>query len=295
VARLRSSPALADWPELQARWDELDAGVREIEADGLTETQFVEVLDEATMRVFPEWDNDMGDHTRGRGGLRPRPGFTEVPVTIGREALERRLRSKLGELVPRASLLAYQARVAETIGTAGETCTLLAECAGLWDPEALDAVVVASMGQALHPEPWVEAAADGAPPTWTSVSQRHTPASSRRRLAFVYAGPGVARLLAPLAGWALVEVMRQGVPVSVPVRFEVLDGAIPDAVSERDRRVSAERDRRLGADDGPTSEPGVVVLRKRAGKPLIHVATGGRASDAHALAAALIRIGSVTP
>jgi ATP-dependent Clp protease ATP-binding subunit ClpC len=293
VARLRSSPAFAEWPELQARWDELDAELQAIEADGLAELQFVEVLDEATMRVFPEWSSSVADHTRGRGGLRPRPGFTEVPVTIGREALDRRLRSKLGELLPRASMLAYQARAAE-MGV-GETCTLLAECVGLWDPKALDAVAKATLGLALIPETWVEAVSDGGVPSWRTALECHLPAALMRRFAWVYAGPGMARLLAPLAGWALIEVMRQGVAVSVPVRLEVLDGAMPDAVTERDRRVSAERDlRRRRADANQTTEPGMVVLRKRADKPLIHVATGRRACDAHVLAAALIRIGAVT-
>jgi len=237
------------------------------------------------MRAFPAWERDARDHNRGRGGLRPRPGFKEVPVSLGREALERRLRVKLGALVPRLSVLAHQVRAAETAG--GETRTLLLECAGLWDAEALGAAAEATLGGVLSPEWWQEIAS---PASWHRVSQRPRQLPSARRLAFVYVGPGVAGILAPMAGWALVEVMRQGVPVSVPVRVEVLEGAMPDAVVERDRRAAAERDRRRRADAGHTTEAGVVVLRKSAGKPLVAVATGERASDAHALAAALTRI-----
>jgi ATP-dependent Clp protease ATP-binding subunit ClpC len=291
VAALRASPAFAEWPDLEGRWDELAAGLQELEADGLAETQFVETVDETSMRAFPEWERSEG--YRGRGGLRPRQGFTEVPVTLGREALERRLRAKLGELVPRLTLLAHQARVAQAAG--GETRTLLLECAGLWDDGALRAAAEATLGEVLRPERWEEVAARGGPATWSPAAQPpwaapHASATSPRRLAFVYSGPGVAGILAPLVGWALVEVMREGVFVSVPVRLELLEGGMPDAAVERDRRVRAERERRRHAEAGQVTEAGVVVLRKRAGKPLLAVATGGRASDTHALAAALIRI-----
>src|SRR4029453_10559843 len=65
-----------------------------------------------------------------------------------------------------------------------------------------------------------------------------------RRAAFSCAGPGLRELLAPHVGWALLEAQREGVPVTVPVRVELVDGLGAPAVAARDARVAGEREAR---------------------------------------------------
>jgi ATP-dependent Clp protease ATP-binding subunit ClpC len=200
----------------------------------------------------------------------------------------RRLRPLVGNLRDEIDVLAH--RLAAAAARPDDELTLLFECVGAPVREAIVAALSCSPRRLFRVQGWLECPDEGGRLVWTELGHGNARLNIRRA-ALSCVGPGLAELLAPLAGWALLETVRDGASLSVPVRLSLLQGVGPEAVAEYDRRVAGEREarRRAGA-SGMPPEPGVVVLRQegRAGR-LVHVATGREASQDVEIAAAHLR------
>lgn len=291
AAALSTSVELERWPELGQELESLSAELAALEEDELAETQFVEKVDESRPRLFTRWEMGYGDHHAGRGGLRPRVGFKEERVSLSREVLLRQVRPRAATLRGRWQLLRHRLNGASS--GPDRPATLLLECTGTWDGEALQAVARACLVNIFSPQRWEEVATAEGGPAWR-VAVTGAP-DEVRRIALGYSGPGVRALVERLAGWALMETMRDGVAVSIPVRIELINGIGPSVVEERDGKVAAERAaRRAAGPDASLAENAAVVFRRAAGQRVpTAVATGDLVDgerDEVALAAAFARV-----
>jgi ATP-dependent Clp protease ATP-binding subunit ClpC len=288
--RLMGSPAFAagtpwavDLLEERAR---IEQQVGELE-EATAEVEYVEQVDRASHRNLHDWE--AGHSCKpARGGLRPRGGFTEVPHPVRGAAVERQLSGLLQDARDHLDVLSHRVRAAE----AGQVdrCTLVWECAGLLNRDALSAVGGAVPSAVLGPSLLFEV---GEGESWAWRTEMRDPrdggALPVRRMAASVEGPGVRELLAPLAGWGVLHVTQAGASVPVLVRIELVDGTGSDAIAARDERAVREREaRRRSA--GTRSESASVALRRETpAGPVIAVAAGLPAGNAWALAAAFAR------
>jgi hypothetical protein len=274
-------------------------GVELLDALGSLGTRLAELDDEELTGVgFEEEVDDHvgGQHARrhryssraGYQGLRHKPAISELPVSMNQEALLRRLRPLVAGLRDEVDVLAHRLEAAAL--RPDDELTLLYECVG---PPVREAVVVL-MNQwprrLVRLTEWVEQIEEDGRTTWLELgSHRHK--LTIRRAAVSCAGPGLREMFEAFAGWALVEAQRDGAPVTVPMRVEIVPGLGPEAVRARDARVAAEREaRRREAAPGAPPEPGAVVYRqKERAAAVLHVATGLDAVQDVAIAAAALR------
>jgi ATP-dependent Clp protease ATP-binding subunit ClpC len=306
AARVDAEPGPETWGRQRLR-DEVHAlrvraaELRELPGDGAIGAALDQIDDdELSGLAFAEEtsspvkvDLRRYDHRAGYQGLRPREGYIERPVVVSEEVTLRRVRPLVA--LARDQLVLREFQQAAAAAGRVDACTLLFECVG---PPVRE-VIVAAMAiapQGLVPsdrlDRWFEVLDDEGRTSWREYRPGELGAVSLRvrRAAISATSAGLAELLAPLCGFALMQTMREGEVLTVPVRIECLDGVGPDAVRVRDARVMAEREARRRGDVATTGEPGVVVWRQdgRAGR-LVHVATGRDASVDVAIVAACRR------
>ena len=264
----------------------LGTRLAELDDEELSGVGFEEQIDETGMKDGRvSWS-----HRAGYQGLRPRAAISELPVTLNQEALLRRLRPVVANLRDELDVLAQRLAAAAVPGD--DEVTLLYECVGPPVREVIIAALACSPRNLVRVQEWVEYPDDEGQLVWAELGKSTSRVKLNiRRAATVCVGPGLAELLAPLHGWALLESQHEGAPVTVPLRIELLRGLGPDAVAARDLRVAGEREARRRSDASSVPpEPGVVVLRQPArGATPVHVATGHDASADVAIAAAHLR------
>jgi ATP-dependent Clp protease ATP-binding subunit ClpC len=230
----------------------------DVDPEDLSGWRYVEALDDATLRDRAELTTSHGDHRRGHMGLRPRPGFVDLPLAPDPEATRRQIGPVLARL--RDELAVVAARL-EAAGARGdERLTLLHEGVGAVPGHAIYAAATLDLRKVLPGVVWIERREGG----WAPLADGQALVLPQvRRMATVYEGPGLRELLAPLAGWILVD----GQDVRHLVRAHLLEGGDPTA--------------RPPADD---TGPGTIVARGAT-----HVATGLPVEQHDAIAAALLR------
>ncbi|MBV9111097.1 MAG: AAA family ATPase, partial [Gemmatimonadetes bacterium] len=137
IAALRGRGAGAS-SELLERLGEVSEELRELSTAELSELQYVEEEDPVSGNALRAYGYSVGDHNRGRGGLRPRPAFREVPLRMSADVLLRQCRPAAMSLWDRMEILAHQARAS---ARGDEAFTVLFECVGEHSAEALQAAV----------------------------------------------------------------------------------------------------------------------------------------------------------
>ncbi|MCP3101505.1 AAA family ATPase [Myxococcus sp. K15C18031901] len=226
---------------------------------------------------------------QGRGGLRPRPVYDEQPMPVSPEEQLRRGRPRLVELRDEVELLSH--RLA-TRARGQDVRVLLLEAMSDADVGVLGDVRRALPLDLAFTEAYVEWESSEGHLTWGTDSD--LPRDTRaRRLAIRMSGIGLAELLAPLEGYALVQHSRGGLARSALVRLEVLGGAdagltdVIRVIAARDALRKEERGaRRAGASTGPSS--GRVVLEGSA-TSLLHVGSGVEPKQSRTWAARVLR------
>ncbi|MCE9672866.1 AAA family ATPase [Myxococcus stipitatus] len=225
----------------------------------------------------------------GRGGLRPRPVYDEQPMPVSPEEQLRRGRPRLVELRDEVELLAHRLATRER---GHDVRVVLLEAMSEADVRALRYVLDALPLDLAHAEVHQEWETPEGGCAWGPESRR--PQDARpRRWAVSMSGIGLAELLAPLEGYALVQGAHGGVPRSALVRIEVLpadEACLADVsrmVAARDEvRRSELLARRAGA--STSSSTGRVVL-EGSESTLLHVASGLEPRHSRAWAARVLR------
>jgi ATP-dependent Clp protease ATP-binding subunit ClpC len=271
-------------------------GVELLDALGSLGTRLAELDDEELTGVgFEEEISDThlevrshrSFHNRGSKGLRPKPKISELPVSMNQEALLRRLRPLVAGLRDEVDVLAH--RFAAAAERPDDELTLLYECVGPPVREAVTALMHRAPRRLVRLTEWVEQSEEDGRTTWLELG-KHRHKLTIRRAAVSCAGPGLREMFEAFAGWALIEAQRDGAPVTVPMRVEIVAGLGPEAVRARDARVAAEREARRREVAPGAPEPGAVVYRQEERASVVrHVATGLDAVQDVAVAAAALR------
>jgi ATP-dependent Clp protease ATP-binding subunit ClpC len=272
--------------DLLDRMVSLQEELRDLDDLEATEVQFGEEIDGSSKEEIRAYFHAR-DRGRGKGGLRPRPGYRDVPMPMNPEVVLRKLRPRVVSLRDQVEVLAHQLDCAAARGD--DRWTLLVECVGEWAREGLDH---AAMVMPYTITRWTRFDEMSSPdqPELMWRAQPYYMANARvRRSCFLVEGAGVAELLRPLAGFVLVEVLRDGAPRLVPVKVEVFPGDGPDAVRARDERVAADRDARRSGNDGASAPAELVARQKTRATVPIHCATGLPVNQQVAVAAAVFR------
>jgi ATP-dependent Clp protease ATP-binding subunit ClpC len=284
LRRLAASPAAKALAEPLAQ---LQVRVDELALEDLEATVFGEEEDQPIKKAL-RWAVDRRDV--GHGGLRQRQGFRDVPLEHNAEPTLKRVRPMVARVRDELAVLTHRLAAAETRGD--EALTLLFECVGVPSIEALETARWMAPTRIARHTRWEEVGEAGGA-AWSAHEGVITRKPALRRIAYAFSGPGLRELLAPLAGWVLVEIVQGGLPLTVPVRVDLCEGEGAEAIAARDARVRAERERRRAAAVTEPLEPGVIVARQRErGGALWHLASGRAASDHEGVAAALLRAGA---
>jgi len=289
---LRDSPAFdakSPWAmELLEERIRIEQQLVELE-EQTDDVEFVEEVDAGSQRTLVEFRAAI-DRGRTHKGLRPRLGYTEVRHHVEGEAVERHLAGLLTAVRDRMDVLVHRASAAERGRI--DRCTLLWECAGLWNEEALYVVSRAMLQQVMGPQLLYEVL-ENEKWSWQpnlKMDPQTGTSPPARRMAATFEGPGVGELLVPLTGWAVIHVGRAGVSTPILVRIKLIEGIGPRAIMERDVKVALERTIRRRRSSVAWSETGAVVLRRETLRgEAVAVATGGSVLDAWPLAAAFAR------
>jgi|GEM_PF-1245528 len=234
-----------------------------------------------------------GFHTRYRGGLRPRPGYTLVPTLSPPGLTVHRARALLVPLLDASEALASQARAAQSL----DRFTLLIEAmpgALAWDRlDALRDALVSTL-PSLSVEREIEA--DGAL-RWEPLPRDPDPATPHaRRLRIALEGFALAAVVDTISGFAVCGIDHTGSHMTA--RIHALPGADPAAlVIDFDARREAIRARRHKGEEIPIPDvPDRVSFRDQQRQRWVHVITGvtvvpaSTQSDRDALFAAVARL-----
>jgi ATP-dependent Clp protease ATP-binding subunit ClpC len=287
AARLRSEEAHPEALELVERLERLAAEAVDIRENELAERDFLET--EAAVPKEITRNHDWSRHP-GRGGLRARPAYSSVPLPVSREERLRRCRPLVVNLRDEVTWLAHQLACRER---GADVRVVLVEGLGDARDSALEAVARAvpqALGRSavreerVEPDGRVAWAAPGAPrPSGVRV----------RRIAVSLSAFGLAEVLAPLEGYALVETLRGDVVRPAPVRVELLEGDaslledVSRVVAARDAVRATEREARR-AGTAPARAPARVVVEGGEGG-LVHLASRRPPSEALAWAGRVLR------
>jgi hypothetical protein len=273
--------------ELLERLASLTANVKVVE-DELSDAKFVEEEDptaRASFRTAKLWRR----FGPVRSGLRPRPGFIDVPTTGLVEGLVRRARTQVASFRDSLEILEHQVGAASRSGDEAFTC--LVEPIGMDVHEAIARVVLAlprAFGRSRAHTERVDAVTGKT--RWVEVSP-HEIHSIIRRTCVTLQGAGLRPMLEPLAGFAFVRTVDAQGPRPTLVRITVLEGGDGlERVREHDEAMAnARRARRDGLVE-PDDAPGLVTMRDESdGVRFSHLATGLAATAVEAVLAALLR------
>jgi ATP-dependent Clp protease ATP-binding subunit ClpC len=290
-AREAARPPAPDLPpeavELVERLGRLSAEAVDIRENELAERDFMETEESVPKELAHGYD---WSRNVGRGGLRARPTYSSVPLPVSREERLRRCRPRVVALRDEVEWLAHQLACR---ARGPDARAVLMEGLGDTPASALDAVARAlphDLGRSAVHEERVEP--DGRVAWARPGSER--PAGVRvRRIVVSLAGFGLAEVLAPLEGYALVETPRGDLVRPSPVRVELLAGDagllddVSRAVAERDAVRAAEREARR-AGTAPAQGPGRVVTEGRE-SGLVHLASRRPPAEALAWAGRVLR------
>ncbi|QSQ24801.1 ATP-dependent Clp protease ATP-binding subunit [Pyxidicoccus parkwayensis] len=271
--------------ELVERLERLAAEAVDIRENELAERDFMELEEPVSKEAASGYDA-YWPRNPGRGGLRPRPGWSSVPIPVSPEERLRRCRPRVVALRDEVEWLAHQLACRER---GPDVRAVVLEGLGDAPVSALEAMVRAlpqSLGRVSVFEERVEP--DGRIGWGAPGSQR--PAGVRvRRIAVSLSAFGLAEVLAPLEGYALVETVAR----LAPVRVELLEGDagllddVAKTVAARDAVRAVEREARragTGQEQGPSR---VVVEGNESG--LVHLASRRTPSEALAWAGRVLR------
>ncbi|RKG89601.1 AAA family ATPase, partial [Corallococcus terminator] len=258
--------------ELVERLERLRAEAVDIRETELAERDFLETEEAVPKEVERAYD---WRRNPGRGGLRARPSYASVPLPVSREERLRRCRPRVVDLWDEVEWLSHQLACRER---GPDTRTLLIEGLGDASVSALESVV-RTLPQALgRVSVYEERVEPDGRIAWTTTSGEQRPAAVRvRRMAVSLTAFGLAEVLAPLEGYALVESRRGDGMRRSHVRLESLDGVagrmddVSRAVAARDAVRATEREaRRMGT--AREQDRGRAVLEGRTGG-LMHLAS----------------------
>ncbi len=241
----------------------------ELDPEELDGRGYIEAFDEASVRDRADVAASHS-HRAGHMGLRPKPAYVDLPLEPDADATLRQFRPLVTRLRDEVAVLAVRLDAK----SGDERLTLLLEGVGPVPGGVLVNAMELELRNVLPGPTWLEDR-DG---QWTLAEPgKAVVTRDLRRVAACYEGPGLRALLAPLAGWMLVEGHERTRHL---VRAELLSGMGPEIVAERDRRVAAEKAARRAG----TAAPGIIVARGDQ-----HVATGRRVGQHRAIAGALAR------
>jgi ATP-dependent Clp protease ATP-binding subunit ClpC len=213
-----------------------------------------------------------------------------LPQPVSREERLRRCRPLVVNLRDEVEWLAHQLACRER---GPDVRVVLVEGLGDTPVSALDAVVRAlpqSLGRSVVHEEWVEP--DGRI-AWAEPGSQRAAGVRVRRIAVGLAGFGLAEVLAPLEGYALVESLRGDIVRPAPVRVELLAGDmgllddVSRAVAARDAVRATEREARRAGTAQAEGAGRVVVEGNESG--LVHLASRRTPSEALAWAGRVLR------
>ncbi|MCP3143615.1 AAA family ATPase [Pyxidicoccus xibeiensis] len=273
--------------ELLERMERLAAEAVDIRENELADREYLET--EHAVPKEHEHDRDWSRNP-GRGGLRPRPAWSAVPLPVSREERLRRCRPRVVALRDEVEWLAHQLACR---ARGPDVRTVLVEGLGDTPGSALEAMARAlpqALGRAVVHEEWVEP--DGRV-AWASPGVPRPAAVRLRRMAVSLAAFGLAEVLAPLEGYALVESPRGDVVRPAPVRVELLAGDVgllddvSRAVAARDALRATEREARR-AGTAPAQGPSRVVVEGNE-RALTHLASRRAPAEALAWAGRVLR------
>ena len=281
AARPKPVDAPPEAAELVERLERLAAEAVDIRENELAERDFLETEAPVSKEIAHGYYR--AAHNSGRGGLRARPAYASVPLPVSREERLRRCRPLVVNLRDEVEWLAHQLASRER---GADVRVVLVEALGDAPVSALEAVVRAlpqALGRAVVHEERVEP--DGRV-AWAAPDSPRPAGVRVRRIAVGLAGIGLAEVLAPLEGYALVESLRGDSVRPSPVRVEVLagDASLLDDVSRamaaRDAARATEREARRAGTVRSEGAARVVVEGGKSG--LVHLAS--RLTPAGALA-----------
>ncbi|MBE4752858.1 ATP-dependent Clp protease ATP-binding subunit [Corallococcus sp. ZKHCc1 1396] len=273
--------------ELVERLERLRAEAVDIRENELSERDFLETEAAVPKEVSRGYD---WNRNPGRGGLRARPAYASVPLPVSREERLRRCRPRVVDLRDETDWLAHQLACRER---GPDVRAVLVEGLGDAPVAALEAVVRAlpqALGRAAVHEERVEP--DGRIAWAAPGSQR--PAGGRvRRIAVSLTAIGLAEVLAPLEGYALVETLRGDGARLAPVRVELMEGDpglmddVSGPVAARDAVRAVEREARRAGTEKEQGRGRAVVEGSEG--VLLHLASRRTPSDALAWAGCVLR------
>ncbi|MFP2956950.1 AAA family ATPase [Myxococcus sp. 1LA] len=240
----------------------------------------------------------------GHMGLRHRPVYEERPLPVSREAQLRRSRPRVLALRDEVVWTEHQLTSRER---GPDFVTVLLEGLGDATPSAVWTVAHSLPAALAETTLFLEAAHADGRLEWFTSSDERSEDLELRRIVVRMSAVGLREVMAPLRGYALVDLHHGGATRAVLVRLEHLATPVTDlgdvarAVAERDTLRGAEREaRRTGGTS--VDAPCHVILRGREGvtswmqddasTELMHVATGCHPAEAQAWAARVLR-GSV--
>ncbi|NMO16577.1 ATP-dependent Clp protease ATP-binding subunit [Pyxidicoccus fallax] len=273
--------------ELVERLGRLSVEAVDIRENELAERDFLEREVPVTKALAHGYD---WSRNIGRGGLRARPGYAAVPLPVSPEERLRRCRPRVVALRDEVEWLAHQLACRER---GPDVCAVLMEGLGDAPVSALDAVARAlpqDLGRAVVHEERVEP--DGRV-AWARLTSERPAGVRVRRIVVGLTGFGLAEVLAPLEGYALVEAAHGDIVRPAPVRVELLKGDadllddVPRAVVARDAVRLAEREARR-AGTAPEQGSGRVVMEGRESE-VAHLASRRPPSQALAWAGRVLR------
>ncbi|RKH18259.1 ATP-dependent Clp protease ATP-binding subunit [Corallococcus sp. CA047B] len=287
AARPRAPAANAEALELLERLERLRVEAVDIRETDLAERDFVETEEAVPKEVERAYD---WRRNPGRGGLRARPTYASVPLPVSREERLRRCRPRVVNLRDEVDWLAHQLACRER---GPDVRTMLIEGLGDAPVSALEAVARAlpqALGRAAVHEERVEPEGRIA---WAPPGSQRPVGVRVRRIAVSLTAFGLAEVLAPLEGYALVETLRGDLVRPAPVRVELMDGDVglmddvSGAVAARDAVRAAEREARR-AGTAREQRPGRVVV-EGSESGLLHLASRRTPSEALAWAGCVLR------
>ncbi|MCY1021771.1 AAA family ATPase [Pyxidicoccus sp. MSG2] len=287
AARPPSGDVHPEAVELVERLERLAAEAVDIRENELAERDFLETEAPVPKELARGMD---WSRNPGRGGLRARPAYSSVPQPVSREERLRRCRPRVVALRDEVDWLAHQLACRER---GPDVRVVLIEGLGDAPASALEAVVRAlpqALGRTAVHEERMEP--DGTI-AWAAPGSQRPTGVRVRRMAVGLAAFGLAEVLAPLEGYALVETLRGDVVRPAPVRMELMEGDagllddVSKAVASRDAVRAKEREARRA---GTAQEQGagrVVVEGSESG--LLHLASRRTPSEALAWAGRVLR------
>ncbi|AEI68297.1 AAA family ATPase [Corallococcus macrosporus] len=240
-------------------------------------------------------------HHVGHLGLRHRPVYQERPLPVSREEQLRRSRPRVLSLRDEVAWTEHQLASRER---GPDVITVLAEGLGDATPSAVWTAANSLPTALAETTVFLEAVHADGRVEWFSGSDERSDDLELRRVVVRLSGLGLREVMAPLQGYALVELDQGASTRPVLVRLEHLAGAVTDLgdvareVAARDALRGAER-AALRAGTTSADAPRYVILRGYEGimswreghttTELLHVASGVHPTKAHAWAARVLR------